>query len=434
MNRLAVVVLLMFCCTPLHAQQPYTVTRVFGQQVGGDVVYSYDAGGGSSSFTINSPGFVGFRGVEFDRPRDRVVLMAADSSMNRLISVDASLDPGTMQILRSGLDLSATHVDVDPVTGRIYWWENGEILSVNQVGGGTPIVEADNVPASTVMEIDAARGFYVTLSNLSNELSVGQLAGAGSPAPISIPIVFSGAGVFRYDIAIEPVSGDILWSEYLLSSVSSGDGSAVFRVPFSNPLATPEAVVGSAQPSGDPKPTYYAISAIGDQVVSVTGSVYFPEFEGPALSIKDRTTGEFTSEPCDELLFLMDTDYYIAPILVQPVGALVDLGDSAMMKVVPSDTQSGFQWYRNGVAVLDNGRVSGATTDTLSISDAMLSDTDTYACTVMATNGDEQTSAEVIFAVRGTQAPECTADLNGDGVLNFFDVSVFLSAYNAGCP
>jgi predicted outer membrane repeat protein len=28
----------------------------------------------------------------------------------------------------------------------------------------------------------------------------------------------------------------------------------------------------------------------------------------------------------------------------------------------------------------------------------------------------------------------CTADLNGDGVLNFFDVSVFLSLYQAGCP
>ncbi len=28
----------------------------------------------------------------------------------------------------------------------------------------------------------------------------------------------------------------------------------------------------------------------------------------------------------------------------------------------------------------------------------------------------------------------CVADLNGDGVLNFFDVSVFLSAYGAGCP
>ncbi len=28
----------------------------------------------------------------------------------------------------------------------------------------------------------------------------------------------------------------------------------------------------------------------------------------------------------------------------------------------------------------------------------------------------------------------CEADLNGDGVLNFFDVSVFLSSFSAGCP
>lgn len=433
MNRLVVVVLLMFCCTPLHAQQPYTVTRVFGQQVGGDVVYSYDVGGGSSSFTISSPGFIGFRGIEFDRARDRVVVMATDSSMNRLISVDASLDPASMQVLRSGIDLNAIHVDVDPVTGRIYWWENGEILSVGQMGGGTPIVEADNVPAATVMELDVARGFYVTLDYMSNALSVGQLAGTGSPAPTSIPLVFSG-DVFRYDIAIEPESGDVLWSEYMLPAGASGDGSAVFRVPNHQPLSTPEAVMGSALPNGDPKPAYYAISAIGDLVASITGSLFFPEFEGPAMTIRNRTTGLVTSEPRDELLYIMDSDYYIAPILVQPVGELVDIGDSSQLKVVVSDTQSSFQWHRNGVAVLDNGRVAGATTDTLSISDAMLSDTDTYTCTVVASNGDKQTSDEVILAVRGTQGPECTADLNGDGVLNFFDVSIFLNAYNAGCP
>jgi hypothetical protein len=26
------------------------------------------------------------------------------------------------------------------------------------------------------------------------------------------------------------------------------------------------------------------------------------------------------------------------------------------------------------------------------------------------------------------------ADFNGDGMFNFFDVSAFLQAYNAGCP
>lgn len=38
------------------------------------------------------------------------------------------------------------------------------------------------------------------------------------------------------------------------------------------------------------------------------------------------------------------------------------------------------------------------------------------------------------FEFQPEGAPACTADLNNDGILNFFDVSVFLSAYNAGCP
>ena len=32
------------------------------------------------------------------------------------------------------------------------------------------------------------------------------------------------------------------------------------------------------------------------------------------------------------------------------------------------------------------------------------------------------------------QNSSCTADINHDGILNFFDVSLFLQAYNAGCP
>ena len=35
--------------------------------------------------------------------------------------------------------------------------------------------------------------------------------------------------------------------------------------------------------------------------------------------------------------------------------------------------------------------------------------------------------------VPGT-APACLADLNNDGVLNFFDVSIFITAFSAGCP
>jgi predicted outer membrane repeat protein len=38
------------------------------------------------------------------------------------------------------------------------------------------------------------------------------------------------------------------------------------------------------------------------------------------------------------------------------------------------------------------------------------------------------------FEFQPSGGADCAADLTGDGVLNFFDVSAFLSAYNAGCP
>ena len=38
------------------------------------------------------------------------------------------------------------------------------------------------------------------------------------------------------------------------------------------------------------------------------------------------------------------------------------------------------------------------------------------------------------FEFQPSGGVDCAADLTGDGVLNFFDVSAFLSAYNMGCP
>ena len=38
------------------------------------------------------------------------------------------------------------------------------------------------------------------------------------------------------------------------------------------------------------------------------------------------------------------------------------------------------------------------------------------------------------FEFQPSGGADCPADLTGDGVLNFFDVSAFLSAYNMGCP
>ena len=51
---------------------------------------------------------------------------------------------------------------------------------------------------------------------------------------------------------------------------------------------------------------------------------------------------------------------------------------------------------------------------------------------VDATPGDNWVSGINPIFVLGTAV--CDADLNGDGELNFFDVSAFLSAFSAGDP
>ena len=42
--------------------------------------------------------------------------------------------------------------------------------------------------------------------------------------------------------------------------------------------------------------------------------------------------------------------------------------------------------------------------------------------------------AVIVRNVDGPPAEPCPGDLNGDGTLDFFDVSVFISLFNQGCP
>lgn len=172
---------------------------------------------------------------------------------------------------------------------------------------------------------------------------------------------------------------------------------------------------------------------ISDQLVATSTQTLSTDMD-PLLTILNLTTNEVMDVEILSGFRTLSIDYDIAPILVQPVGAVVNPGGSHIFEVGPSDENSTFQWRRNGVPVQENDRVSGATMNKLVINDATVQDTDTYRCVVTTSLGELQVSDEVILAVRGSQDPVCAADLNGDGELNFFDVSVFLSLYNAGCP
>ena len=56
------------------------------------------------------------------------------------------------------------------------------------------------------------------------------------------------------------------------------------------------------------------------------------------------------------------------------------------------------------------------------------------ACTAAYFENLIQNANADILACLAPPGPGCLADLNGDGMLNFFDVSAFLSAFNAMNP
>lgn len=427
MKQCVFAVILTLCSSIAQAQHPYSVTRAFGADIWPGYFYVQNFDGTITPLTIDAPDFVGFSGFDFDRPRNRVVLIAAETGSARLISVSPSLDPGSIVNLRIGLDPGAQRVHVDPVTGRVYWWENDEILSVGSDGTGALVVEADNVPEPADMDIDADRGFYVIVS--SGDVMMGDLDGVGTASPTLIPHQMSGGN--QVGVGINPVSGDIYWTEVYDAGVINGAASAVYRVPHTNPLGAAELMLGTEDLFMGLIPQYQDIAVIGNQLAaaSMTGIL-----QGQTLTILNTTTSQIVDVLTPAVTTGISIDFTVDPIIHQPVGLIVDQGSTGALEVGSSDALSTFQWYRNGSPVIEDGRVSGVTTNKLVIDDAIASDTDTYACSVTTSGGEHQVSDAVVFAVRGSQEPFCDADLNGDGEVNFFDVSVFLNAYNFGCP
>lgn len=119
----------------------------------------------------------------------------------------------------------------------------------------------------------------------------------------------------------------------------------------------------------------------------------------------------------------------------QPESRVANAGDTVDFSIAVSNGAPPltYQWRRDGVDLNDDTVISGANSPTLVLSGIAAQDIAMYDCVVSNPQGT-RTSDQATLAIRGVGAPACTADLNGDGVLDFFDVSTFISAYNMGCP
>lgn len=422
-----VVVLVGFC--GLAGAEPYEVTGGYGYEGYESPVLEHVTSGGVVTYSVASPDFVAFRGVDWDRANQRVVFLAIETGEARIASVDESLDPASLVVIRSGLGIGASKIDVDQATGRIYWWENGKIQSSNSDGSGLPVIEAGNVPEPLAMEIDASRGVYVmTELTALDSLGIGQLGDLGGPS--FMPMVNAGSpSAFIGDVCIDPVSGDFVWTESFFHTLS-GYAKMVFR--SGNDGLDPEIIFGSDVPSLADEEWFYGVGVIDDQIGVIRAPPPFGTTT-PKLVRVDLTTG-LSSEIDSGDYYNLEIEYSVDPIIGHPVSVIVDEGEMGSLSVVPSDPRSTFQWRRNGVAMVDDGRISGTGTEMLVVPDSMLSDTDSYSCFVTDSSGANQESDVVVFAVRGSGGAACVVDLNDDQELDFFDVSLFLQLFSAGCP
>ncbi|MGP1345426.1 MAG: outer membrane protein assembly factor BamB family protein [Phycisphaerales bacterium] len=122
-----------------------------------------------------------------------------------------------------------------------------------------------------------------------------------------------------------------------------------------------------------------------------------------------------------------------ALFITQPVSIAVDDGTLASFSVeVSAVSEVAYQWRRDGVALVDGGDVTGATTPTLELT-ASLGLVGVYDC-IATVLGTDAVSASAVLGVRADGAGSCPGDIDGNGVVDSDDLSVLLGAFGGVCP
>jgi hypothetical protein len=111
----------------------------------------------------------------------------------------------------------------------------------------------------------------------------------------------------------------------------------------------------------------------------------------------------------------------------QPASVILPAGGGMAMFTLSTERPAvTYQWRRDGVALVNGDAISGAETATLSVA-ATFEEIGAYDCVVADANG-ETTSAVAVLAVR-----QCKDDADGNGLLNFADITAVLRSYGLSC-
>jgi len=330
-----------------------------------------------------------------------VLLGNGDGTFQPRQVFDAGLGPRSVAIsdldADGALDLAVTNIDSQDVS----------VLLGN--GDGTFQAEqrfsAGDLPLSVAIgDLDADGDLDLAVANGVDDVSV--LLGSGD-GTFPFELRFS-VGVRPESIAIGDLDGDGVLD---LATANAGT--------FSNPISDVSVLLGSGDGTFQPERSFDT----GNAPMSV--AIADLDTDGTLdLAVANNDS--------DDVSVLVNQCVVAPSISQQPAGmTLVDAGTDITLSVdvFIGTPPLSFQWRKNDAPLADDGRILGAQTDTLTISNANPGDTDTY--TVVVTNAvGTITSNQAVLSVRDT----CPTDTDNNGTTDLNDLLAVLSNFGDPCP
>lgn len=115
--------------------------------------------------------------------------------------------------------------------------------------------------------------------------------------------------------------------------------------------------------------------------------------EGDYTCIITSGTCEITSEPIPLTLVAA------VSITTEPMATSACEGEQASLEVAATGTEMTFQWFKGTTPLTDDANISGATSSTLTISSAELSDAGNYSCEIASVCEASTTTEEVTVTI-----------------------------------
>ena len=117
---------------------------------------------------------------------------------------------------------------------------------------------------------------------------------------------------------------------------------------------------------------------------------------------------------------------------MNPEDQTVDVGQTAEFSVIALGTGIAYQWMLNGQPLTDGQTshgsvIQGATSLSLTIENVQVEDLGEYAVEI-------SNACDALVSESATLAQECTADVNGDGLVDTRDAILFFNLWSAGDP